>query len=615
MGELKGEKMASLLNIMRRNPAVWAMFGVGAFILFTSDPALAASAKGEVDWAKLVQKLLGGLALFLFGLDMMTDSMKKVAGDKMRDVLAKMTTNRFAGVFTGAIVTSVVQSSSVTTVLVVGFVTAGLMNLSQSIGVIFGANIGTTITAQIVAFKVTKYALWMVFGGFMMSIVAKDDKLKNWGFTLLGLGLVFYGMSVMSSAMKPMRSYEPFLDLMKSMENPLMGVLVAAAFTGIVQSSSATTSLVIVMASQGFVTLPAGIALAFGANIGTCVTALLACMGKSREAVQAAVVHLLFNIFGVLLWIGFIDQLGAFVVSMSPASELEGAAKLSAEVPRQIANAHTVFNTVNTLVAIPFVNQFAALVNKLVPIKPAGEDGTVAGVKAAYAHKYLDNGMLSTPPLALSMARREASRMGEVVESMLRDVPAGVYKGNTDHMTGVRDRDDQVDILYGEISKYLAQIGRENLSEASADEAMAAMTTITELENIGDIVETHLFHLAEVCAARKVNLDDEAVATLTGFHEMVVNAFHSALVAYEHDRPDAAKLVLKLEDDIVDGMDKLILERHQQLLSGGKVTAADMENFTFQSDILENYKRVYLHSKRIAKLVLHQEGSSALVAV
>jgi len=367
--------MENLMKFIRRNPAAWAMFGVSLFFLLSSDAAFAASAKGDVNWSKLVQKLLGGLALFLFGLDMMTDSMKKVAGDKMKDVLAKMTTNRFAGVFTGALVTSVVQSSSVTTVLVVGFVTAGLMNLSQSIGVIFGANIGTTITAQIVAFKVTKYALWMVFGGFMISIMAKDDKMKNWGLTLLGLGLVFYGMGVMSSAMKPLRSYEPFLDLMKSMENPVMGILVAAAFTGLVQSSSATTSLVIVMAGQGFVTLPAGIALAFGANIGTCVTALLACIGKSREAVQAAVVHLLFNIFGVVIWVAFIDQLGDAVVALSPDTVLTGAEKLAAEVPRQIANAHTIFNITNTLIAIPFVNQFAMVVNKLVPIKKAGEEG------------------------------------------------------------------------------------------------------------------------------------------------------------------------------------------------------------------------------------------------
>ena len=264
--------------------------------------------------------------------------------------------------------------------------------------------------------------------------------------------------------------------------------------------------------------------------------------------------------------------------------------------------------------AIPFVNQFAALVNKLVPINKESDDA-VSEAQAAFKHKYLDEGMLTTAPLALSMARREASRMGEVVEGMLSEVPAGVYTGNVDHMATIRDRDDQVDILYGEISKYLARIGQENLSEDSADEAMAAMTTITELENIGDIIETHLYHLSEVCSARQVTLDEEAIATLTGFQEMVVKAFHSSMVAYEHDRPDAAKMVLKLEDDIVDGMDKLVLERHQQLLGSGKVTAKEMAVFTFQSDILENYKRIYLHSKRIAKLVLHQEGSSALVAV
>ncbi len=605
--------MNSLRKMFQRNQAAWLVLLAIAMAVTVADPAWAGSSgKGEIDWSKMIQKLLGGLALFLFGLDMMTDSMKKVAGDKMKDILAKMTTNRVAGVFTGALTTAVVQSSSVTTVVVVGFVTAGLMNLSQAVGVIFGANIGTTITAQIVAFKITKHALWMVFIGFLMSILAKDDKIKNWGLTLLGLGLVFFGMGVMSSAMKPLRSYQPFLDLMMSMENPVLGILVSAAFTGLVQSSSATTSLVIVMASQGLITLPAGIALAFGANIGTCVTAMLACIGKPRPAVQAAVAHLLFNVFGVLIWVGLIDQLGDSVIAMSPvASDLEGSAKLAAETPRQIANAHTIFNTVNTILVLPFAGPFAKLVEKLVPIR---EETVEETAKAAYRPKFLDDGMLATPPLALSMVRRETARMGGVVEEMLAGVPDGIHTGNVDHMTTIRDRDDQVDILYGEISKYLSRIGQADLSKESADEAMSAMTTVTELENIGDIIETHLFHLTEVCSTRQIKLDEDSLAVLNGFHELVAKSLHSTVVAYEHDRPDAAKLVLKMEEDVVAAMDTLIQETHMKLLSGD-LSADKMAAFTLKSDVLENYKRIYLHCKRIARLVMHQEGSSALVAV
>ncbi|MCB1852384.1 MAG: Na/Pi cotransporter family protein, partial [Gammaproteobacteria bacterium] len=266
--------------------------------LFVIDPAIAASSGKSIDWFTMTMTLLGGLAIFLYGMELMTDSLKAVAGDRMKMILEKMTGNRIAGAITGAGVTAVIQSSSVTTVIVVGFVTAGLMNLAQAIGVIMGANIGTTITAQIVAFKVTKYALLMVAVGFAMMMISKRESIKHYGTMLMGLGLVFFGMDVMSGAMKPLRTYQPFLDLMTTMESPLVGILIAAAFTGLIQSSSATTGIVIVMATEGLVSLPAGIALAFGANIGTCVTAILASIGKPRIAVQAAMAHLLFNVFG-----------------------------------------------------------------------------------------------------------------------------------------------------------------------------------------------------------------------------------------------------------------------------------------------------------------------------
>ena len=286
-----------------------------------------------LDYFQMGMGLFGGLAIFLFGMEQMTATLKAVAGDGMKRILARLTTNRFKAVGAGAFVTAVIQSSSVTTVLVVGFVSAGLMSLQQSIGMIMGAEIGTTVTAQIIAFKVTGYALVAVAVGFAMQFFSKHERVCQYGLMIFGFGLIFFGMFLMGEAMKPLRTHQPFIELMGSMENPLLAILVSAAFTGLIQSSSATTAIIIMLAKSGFISLDAGIALAFGANIGTCVTALLASIGKPREAVQTAMVHLTFNVAGVLLWVGFIDQLAALVTSLSPAHTdvLDATERLMAE--------------------------------------------------------------------------------------------------------------------------------------------------------------------------------------------------------------------------------------------------------------------------------------------
>lgn len=263
----------------------FGLIGLFIFLLFSPLSAQAGvdSKKGEISWFFLGVGLFGGLSLFLYGMEKMSDALKNVAGEKMKDILAMLSSNRIMGLITGAIVTAIIQSSSVTTVMLVGFVTAGLMSLSQTIGIIMGANIGTTITAQIIAFKVTKFALLLVAIGFGMLFISKKEKTQQYGYMIMGLGMIFFGMSVMSDAMKPLRSYQPFLDMMTQMSNPILGILVAAAFTALIQSSSATTGVILVLAMQGLITLKAGIALSFGANIGTCVTALLASIGKPRE--------------------------------------------------------------------------------------------------------------------------------------------------------------------------------------------------------------------------------------------------------------------------------------------------------------------------------------------
>ncbi|MGI9247928.1 MAG: Na/Pi cotransporter family protein, partial [Woeseiaceae bacterium] len=471
--------------------------------------AAAAESTSNMAIGQMAMELVGGLALFLFGIDQMTDALKAVAGERMRVVLAKLTTNRYMGALTGAFVTAIIQSSSVTTVLVVGFTTAGLMSFAQSIGVIMGANIGTTITAQIVAFKVTKAALLMIAVGFGFLFFSKKDRLRHYGGIVMGLGLVFFGMSVMSEAMAPLRSFQPFLDVMIRMENPLIGILAAAAFTAIIQSSSATTAIVIVMAGQGFITLPAGIALAFGANIGTCVTAMLAAIGKPREALRAAVTHVLFNVAGVLLWLAFVDQLANFVTGLSPShGELTGTQRLAAEAPRQIANAHTIFNVANTFIFIWFTTLIARLVEWLIPDKPLGE---VQVIKA----KYLDTELLSTPSLALDLVRAEIQHMGEQVEEMLVDVMPAILSGSASTLDEIQLIDERVDVLHAEIVIYLGKISRLELTEKQTENLVRLMDAVNDLENIGDVIEMNLVELGRRRIEKGVSVSEATQVVLS----------------------------------------------------------------------------------------------------
>ena len=342
--------------------------GLGIALWMLAMPGVAATDAGGLDWTTMFIQLTGGLALFLFGMDQMGEALRLVAGDKMRQILGKLTTNRVMGLVTGAVVTAIIQSSSVTTVMLVGFVTANLMSLSQAIGVILGADIGTTITAQIVAFPIKKYALLLVAVGFLMTFTSKKEDVRQYGALIMGLGMIFFGMAVMSGAMKPLRSHQPFIDLMQNVSNPLVGILISTAFTALVQSSSATMGIVIVLASQGLISLEGGIALALGANIGTCATAGLAAIGKPREAVRVAVAHVAFKIVGVLLIVWFIPPFADLVRGVSPASEhLAGMDRLAADTPRQVANAHTLFNVGIAFLFLPFAGVFARFSEWVVP--------------------------------------------------------------------------------------------------------------------------------------------------------------------------------------------------------------------------------------------------------
>ncbi len=545
-----------------------------------------------ISMSALLIGLIGGLSLFLYGMEQMTTSMKVMAGGGLKTLLSKMTSNRFKAALTGAFVTAVVNSSTVTTVLVVGFISAGLITLTQSIGLIMGANIGSTITAQVIAFKVTKYSLLLIGAGYIWNMAARNENQSHYSTMLMGLGMLFFGMSIMSEATRPLHSYPPFIDLMKMMDAPLLGILIGAVFTAIIHSSGATTGIIIVLASQGFVTLDAGIALAFGANIGTCATALVASIGKPRAAVQAAMVHIIFNAAGCLLWIFFIPYLAALVRFISPTSpELEGIARLAAETPRQIANAHTFFNVANTFIFIGLVKPMARLVEYLIPIKIEPEP------KVAKP-KFLDDALIGTPDLALDRVRLELVRMGEhTLKMVVSSIPI-VMRGSKAEIETIPKMDDDIDALHEAILDYIRRVSQEELTERHHECANNYMACTNYFENIGDTLEINLCTMARDRLKLGVVIGDKELDILLPIVGKVKECLY--------------KVVRGITDSDADIMESVVNEKHllRQLVNDAK--AQLIENMTGHDkhsvhtyrillEAVENLRRCYYFTKKIAK--------------
>ena len=576
----------------RHGQRFWLIF---AAAVVAGGAASATVETPSIDAFRLTMQLFGGLAIFLFGIDQMSDGLKAVAGKGLASLLGSMTSNRFTGALTGAFVTAVLNSSSVTTVLVVGFITAGIMTLEQSIGVIMGANIGSTMTAQIVAFNVTQYALVPVAIGFGMTFFGKSDKVKYSGSMLFGLGLLFGGMGIMSDAMYPLRSYGPFLDLMTKMENPLLGVLVGTVFTALVQSSAATTGIAIVMAAEGLMTLPAGIALALGANIGTCATAVLASIGKPVAARRATAAHILFNVLGVLIWLPFIDQLAAFAINVSPAHpELTGSAAMAAEVPRQIANAHTIFNVANTAIFIWFTGAFAVLVRRLVPDRP--QKGT-----EIVRPKFLDEDLLGTPTLALEAVRLELGHLGELATGMVRQLRPALESRDSAQLDELERRDDQVDVLHEKITEYLSQAHKEALTDDETARFLRLMRGADEIERIGNVVQSDLIPLGRVAEAEDIELTDTTRMVLETLYERVCASVENAVRAVADGDEVLARDVIAMKAEI----NGLIAEALSYQAERVAPTTPDLiAVFRMEDEFIDSLKRIYSHAKRLAKLLL-----------
>ncbi|MGB5279473.1 MAG: Na/Pi cotransporter family protein [Gammaproteobacteria bacterium] len=587
------------MQLIRANQKLAIKLIVGLLLVVFTHAALAdETASQQVDWFYLSMGLFGGLAMFLYGMEQMSDGLQSAAGEKLKDVLAGLTKNRFLGAITGAFVTAVLNSSSVTTVLVVGFISAGFMTLTQSVGVIMGANIGSTFTAQIVAFNVTQYALLLVAVGFFMLFMAKTERVRHYGGMIMGLGLIFYGMGVMGEAMNPMRTYEPFLELMVKMENPVLGILIGAVFTGLVQSSAATTGIAIVMATEGLISLPAGIALSFGANIGTCVTAILAAIGKPPEAIRAAVVHISFNIAGVLLWVMFIPQLADFIIQISPSSpELTGKAQMAADVPRQIANAHTVFNLANTLIFIWFTPVFARVAEYMVREKPVTE-------KVIVKPRYLSKELLDVPSVALENVRFEIGHMGEITSDMLTTLWMAFQTRDRDMVDEVVKMDDKIDVLSERILEYLSQIQQEALTDESSRNLQALMSATINIESLADVIESDLSEICKKYIDYDLRESDVSLDLLVDFSQTVGNAFDQLVVAIKQNDEKAAAEVISVKEHIRHSVDNILKNQAGRI---AVQTSKELLLFRMELELVDQLRRIYTLTKRVAREFIPDE--------
>lgn len=537
-----------------------------------------------MDWQEIIFKFVGGLGIFLFGIKYMSDGLQKTAGDKMRGLLAKYTSNPILGVLVGIVVTILIQTSTGTTVMAIGLINAGLMTLRQGIGVILGANIGTTLTAFIVGIKIEEYALPIIGVGAFFLFFINQKRAQYIGQVIFGFGTLFLGLSTMGGGLKPLRTLPEFTNFIVDLSHsPVLGVLVGTVFTVIVQSSSATIGILQTIADEGMITLRGALPVLFGDNIGTTITAVLASIGASVAAKRAALVHVIFNVLGTII----------FTVALGLVYNVVMWLGEDVNIRMQIAYAHGLFNLTNTLLFLPFVGVLAWVVTKLVPKK---EQELEFGVK------YLDFRLLATPSIALGQAQHEIIRMGNLARETLNDATAFFFKRETRAANMALQKEQLVNELERKITEYMVKIHQNGLTEGESEKASGMMHTINDIERIGDHAE-NIVELTEFSITNKVEYSADAERDLKEMLEMADRTVAQAIQALEHGDMDAAGEVLKGEAEL-DRMELEYRKAHIHRLNQGLCTG---NSGAIYLDILSNLERIGDHSKNIAEYVLKTE--------
>ncbi|EQK41360.1 Na/Pi cotransporter family protein [Paraclostridium bifermentans] len=531
----------------------------------------------------IVISLMGGLGLFLYGMNLMAEGLEKSAGSKLKRIVELLTSNVFMGVIVGAFVTAIIQSSSATTVMVVGFVNAGIMNLTQAIGVIMGANIGTTVTAQLVSFDLNGMAPIALGIGIILYLFASKPKVKNIAEILIGFGILFTGMDFMKNAVEPLAEYKGFTDLLVGFgDHPLLGLLLGFGITAIVQSSSASMGMLIALASQGLIPLNAALPILYGQNIGTCVTSLISSVGASRNAKRAAVMHLIFNVLGTAVFLIVLNKpVVSFVTNMNPG-----------DVARQIANTHTLFNIISVIILLPFTKFIINLAIKLVPDKAGEED-------ESKAIKYLDDRIVETPSIAVASVVKETLRMGKKAKESVNYALDGFLEQSQENIDKSFKNEKIVNELQKGILNYLLKLSKAHLDEDARDIVDSLFNTVNDIERIGDHAE-NIAELAQDIIDSDLKLSKQGTEEVRELYNKVIATYEYALEAMKTYDVDLACKVIKMEEQ-VDIMEKSCRANHIHRLNN---SLCSIDSGIIFLDLISNLERISDHAVNIAQQVI-----------
>ena len=533
--------------------------------------------------------IMGGLGLFLYGMNLMGEALEKAAGSKLKKIIELLTSNIFMGVIVGTIVTAIIQSSSATTVMVVGFVNAGIMTLPQAVGVIMGANIGTTVTAQLVSIDINGLAPIALGIGIVLYLFTNKPKTKHLAEVLIGFGILFTGMDFMKEAVQPLSEYEGFTNALLTFgKYPILGLLLGFGITAIIQSSSASMGMLVVLASQGLIPLNSALPILYGQNIGTCVTSLLSSIGASISARRAALIHLMFNVLGTIIFLIFLNGIVVkAVVYMDPDN-----------VARQIANVHTIFNITSTLMLLPFNKIIIKLATKLAPDNNTEDDDTKVV-------KFIDDRMIETPSIALVNVEKETLRMGEKSRESLDSAMTGIFEKSEKDLSNTLKKEKVINELQKTILNYLLKLSKAPLNEESREVIDSLFNTVNDIERIGDHAE-NLAELGKSSIVNDVVFSDNARSELSDMYNKVLSTYTYSLESMRTSDVDLACKVIKMEEQ-VDIMEKTCRLNHMRRLNNNMCS---IDNGIIYLEILTNLERVSDHAVNIAQQVIAQSVNS-----
>ena len=539
--------------------------------------------------------LLGGLGLFLYGMQMMGSGLEAAAGNRMKRILERLTSNPILGVLVGAVITAVVQSSSATTVMVVGFVNSGMMTLRQAVWVIMGANIGTTITGQLIALDVGAIAPLFAFIGVVLVVFIKKQSVRYYGQIIAGLGILFIGMDMMSSSMAPLRESEAFVNLLTQFSNPVLGILAGAVFTAIIQSSSASVGILQALASSGVIGLSNAVFVLFGQNIGTCITAVLASVGTSRNAKRTTIIHLMFNIFGTVLFtvICIFSPLTDWVSSWTPGSP-----------SAQIANMHTLFNIVTTLLLLPFGGYLAKLATRILPEKPteALENGVHQLLYIKPVDQLSAEHHVGTSAIVINGVQRELARMAEMVLKNVDESFQAVLEGSPARLEQVEETEEYIDYLNQQISRYISHIIVFETNPQDSEQISAFFKISTNLERIGDHA-VNICEYTQLLEQKHIVFSQKAKAEIQSMRETSLEAIRSLGDMSRVDE-DALKAIESFEQKI----DDMTLDFRQNQMTRLREGACSDEACTLYSEMLTDFERIGDHILNIGQELAPKEA-------